>query len=255
MWIAVLASALAGEQVTVVGGLSQEFELRAGASSSGALTLRNNTPEPLDVMLSLRDYRFSADGRTDYPAAGSTTGSNAPWIDLAAEQVTLPPGEATDVSWTLAVPATVDAGTHWSVILVEPMGERFRPAPGDRAIGVTTVFRSAVQIVTHVGQADPEVRFLGRRTERTADGRALLGLDVANDGRAWVVPTVWAELTAPDGSTVARAQSTPRRLFPSTSGRFWLDLGALPAGTYEAVVVADGGGDLATGARLPLTWE
>jgi hypothetical protein len=105
-------------------------------------------------------------------------------------------------------------------------------------------------MVAHVGRVEPSVRFLGRKVEKGEDGRTLLAVDVENTGDGWLVPTVWTELVDPSGAVVGRAETMPKRLYPDCSGRFWLDLGPLGPGTYDALVVVDGGGDAVFGTKL-----
>ena len=247
-------TALAADPITVIGGLSQEIPASPGASASGDLALRNNTDSAIDVLVYKRDYTFQAEGNTRYPDPGTTPGSNAAWIQLGVEQLRLPPGEVAQVPWTMTIPADAAAGTHWSVVMVEPMGERFAPRAKGRAIGVDTVYRSAVQLVTQIGNAQPGVSFAGKKLEVTEDGTNF-GVDLANAGPAWFVPELTVEITDASGKLVATRSAGRRRVFPGTSARFWTSLGKLDPGTYEALVVADGGGAAVFGARVPITVE
>jgi hypothetical protein len=252
MFVLSLITAFAADPITVIGGLSQELPARPGVSEQGELGVRNNTDRPMDVMVYQRDYTFQSDGNSRYDDPGTVKGSNAAWIQLGVEQLRLPPNEVVAVPWTMDVPADAAEGTHWSVVMIEPMGERFAPQTRGRAIGVNTVYRSAVQLVTHIGDGTPEVTFTGKQLENGGDG-VHFAVDIANAGPTWFVPELTVELTDAEGQLITTRSAGRRRLFPGTSTRFWTSLGPLDPGTYEALVVADGGDDSVFGARVPVT--
>ncbi len=258
MWLVAalsLSSASAQDQITVLGGLSVDLELSAGASRTGALELRNNTDVDVTVLLYERDYAFEANGSNRYDPPGTLARSNTAWVTWSAEQVTLPAGATVPVGYTVDVPADPSlAGTYWSVLMLEPMGERFtaRADGDDRAIGVTPVYRSAVQLVTTLPDERVGLGLLGGSLANDG-GPVSLAVDVGNNGGRLSAPKVWVDLYDAAGAKVGRYEGGTRRLFPGCSARFRVPLDAVAPGDYTAVVVADGGADALVGARVPVS--
>ncbi len=240
--------------VTVVGSLTREATLSVGQTHGGTIVLRNNTDAPLDVLVYVRDYAFAAGGSNQFPPAGSLPRSNAPWLSFSPEQATIPADATTSVAWRVEVPGSDElVGTYWSVLLVEPMTDRFDPAQpdSDSMVTVNTIFRTAVQIITTVDGGAVDLGFAGTRL--TADGgQTALAVDVGNIGDRWVQPVVWAELYDDRGSSLGRFTAGRRRLYPGTSARWFVDLSDVPAATYTALIVADDGSDNLFGTQLTL---
>lgn len=248
-----IQSATAGD-ITVVGSLTREFSPALGSTTSDTISVRNDGSEPKDVLLYQVDYQYDAAGTNSFPSPGTLPRSNAPWVKVGAQQIRLDPGETEDVPYTLTVPSVVPVGgTQWSVIMIEPVTSRFdgeRPT-SDRAVTLNTIFRSAVQVVTQVGDGETKVAFRERALVRDGDQRAVR-LDVENIGDRWFAPHVWLELFDPGGTSIGTFRATDRRLLPGCAARYWMDLSTVQAGDYTALIVADGGESGVFGTRLAL---
>jgi hypothetical protein len=254
----VCAPAAHAADVTVVGTLFREASLPPGGHSEGMVLVRNNTGESLPVRALVRDYAYHADGTNDYADPGTLPRSNATWIHLQPDHVTIPPKETARLYYTVAVPTDgALAGTYWSLVMIEPDPDRPRVvAPADGAgIAVNTVIRYGLQIATHVGTArSPALAFAGHALER--DGaRVRLAIDVDNGGDDLASPLVWAEVFTPDGVSVGRFEAARARLYPGCSARFRMDMSDLPPGTYTALAVADAGGEQVYGSQFSLELE
>lgn len=251
----------AAAQVAILNGTVQEHQSSAGQSYAGTIRLRNATAEPQEVRAYLSDYEFQADGRTSYGEPGRSARSNAPWITLSPARVVLPPGGETEVGYRVSVPASAAArtGTYWSLVMLEPVSrssaESSQPAAGGRrpTLGVQTRVRYAVQVATTVGSGGARrVDFTSTRAVSTAGGGKALDLDVANTGDIAYRPTVRLELFDAEGNPAGRFEAERGLLYPGTSLRQRFDLGRLPAGTYQALVVADAGAESVFGAQYQL---
>ncbi len=256
--LAAFATVPARAQITVAGTAVEERAARPGESYSGTLTLRNEGSETEEARMYLTDYTFSADGRSAYGTPGSLPRSSARWIVFSPAQVRIAPGGEATVGYTVTLPADAGlAGTYWSMLMVEGIerGSAESAAPGARErvrMGIRPTIRHGIQIATTVeGTGTPAVRFDGTRAYGA--GRAkMLELDLSNAGDVAYRPEIRVELY--DGSGRAAGSFTSRRglLYPGTSLRQTFELGALPAGDYQALVVADAGGDEVFGAQYRL---
>ena len=255
--LAAAAAPPARAQITVVGSAVEERAARPGETYSGTIRLRNEGREPEEARLYLSDYAFHADGRTVYAPAGSLPRSSARWVTFSPAQVSLPPGGEADVGYTVAVPADAGlAGTFWSVLMVEGIArgsaESGAAAPGRVRVGIRPQVRYAVQIATTLeGTGAARVSFSGTRAYAAGSGK-VLELDVANSGDVAYRPELRVELFDAVGRAAGTFTSKRGLLYPGTSLRQAFDLGALPAGTYQALVVADAGADEVFGAQYRL---
>jgi len=244
-------------QITVLGSGVEEHAARPGETYSGTLRLRNEGRQPEEARVYLSDYSFGADGRTVYAPAGSLPRSSARWIAFSPSQVRIAPGGEATVGYTVTVPAGMTAsGTFWSLVMVEGIAHGSpESTSGGRAarvrVGVQPSIRYAVQIATTLGAATPQVRFASARAYAAGGGK-VLELDLANAGEVAYRPEIRVELFDEAGHKAGVFSSRRGLLYPGTSLRQTFDLGAVPAGTYQALVVADAGGDQVYGAQYRL---
>ena len=252
--LAICGPARAG--IKIDGFLTHEKIVRPGDVHRGLIAISNTGSAPVEVKVYRTDYSFSADGRNDYGDPGKLERSNAGWVHLNQEQVTIPPHEAVNVHYELQVPAdqTLD-GTYWSMVMVEPVAAReaaIAPRSKEVRAQLTPVMRYGIQIVTHLGDGGTGELVFKNPQLRNENGERLFTVDVENIGQRWLRPQLWLELAEANGRPVGRLNAQAQRIYPATSVRYRIGLGALPAGRYHALIVADGGSDELFGTRIEL---
>lgn len=258
MSIALLAAAgTARAQVVVLGSTVQEHAAHAGETYSGTLRLRNQGAGAGEARLYLRDYTFAAGGVTRYAAPGTLPRSSARWIKFSPAQVRIAPGGEAVVGYTVTVPPDAAlAGTFWSMLMVEgiaPGSPESAGAGGPARVrmGIQPTIRYGVQIATTVGGGTSRLAFTSARAYAGPRGK-MLELDVANIGDVAGRPEIRVELFRADGEKAGTFSSRRGLLYPGTSLRQAFELGSLPAGEYQALVVGDTGGDQVYGAQYKL---
>lgn len=258
--VAVLAPGMAGAQIAIVSATVQEAEAAVGESYTGTIRLRNATAEPQELKLYQTDYAFQADGKTLYGEPGSTPRSNAAWITVSPSRATLLPGAETEIRYRVSVPATQAAprtGTYWSMIMIEPIprgsAESAQRARGRAVVGLETKTRFGVQVATHLrGTGTADLAFTA--TEAIQErGAKVLRFDVQNTGDRAYRPALRVEVFNDRGESAGIFEAARGLLYPGTSLRHRVELGALPSGSYQALVVADTGDDRVFGAQYQLT--
>lgn len=257
--IALLAFApTARAQVVVVGNTVQEHAAHAGETYTGTLRLRNQGAQPGEARLYLRDYTFAAGGVTRYAAPGTLPRSSARWITFTPAQVRIEPGAEAVVGYTVTVPADAAlTGTFWSMLMVEGIAPGSPESAGGGGparvrMGIQPSIRYGVQIATTVGSgASQQLAFTSARAYAGPRGK-MLELDVGNTGETAYRPDIRVELFRADGEKAGTFTSRRGLLYPGTSLRQTFELGSLPAGEYQALVVADTGGDQVYGAQYKL---
>jgi hypothetical protein len=219
--------------------------------------VRNDGRQTEEARVYLSDYSFGAGGRTTYAAPGSLPRSSARWVAFTPSSVRIPPGGEATVGYTVTVPADAALhGTYWSVVMVEGIAHgspesTSAPAAARVRLGVRPTIRYAVQLATTLGADAPQVRFASARAYPSAGGK-VLELDLANAGEVAYRPEIRVELFDEAGRKAGAFTSRRGLLYPGTSLRQTFELGAVPAGTYQALVVADAGGDQVYGAQYRL---
>ena len=220
----------------------------------GTISILNASPTPQVARVYLTDYLFFADGTSRYDRPGSVPRSNADWIQLGAQDVTIPPGATVPISYTIRVPASDSlTGSFWSIIMVEAAGA---PGPSARAgIGLSTVVRYGVQVVTHLhdsGQRKLTIR--SGKLAPSADGAGVaLQLEIANTGERATKFDVTTEVFDSTGTVRTRSQQSRGLTYPGTSLMHRVELGQLVRGSsYRAVVVLDAGSGNLSGAQYTL---
>jgi P pilus assembly chaperone PapD len=237
-------------QVSVLSSTLEERQAAPGERYTGTLRVRNTSGEPQQARVYQTDYRFLADGRTFYEQPGSTPRSNAAWVRVNPSQLTLAPGEEAAVAYTVAVPADgAVRGSYWSVLMVETAQPPARAS--QRGVGITPSIRYAVQVATHVGQAERRIAFEGARLVGEAGSRAL-DVNVVNTGEQADRLELRVDLFDAEGSPAGRLTSTRGLVYPGTSIHQRFEFPALPAGTYRALLVVDTGADEVFGAEYTL---
>ncbi len=254
----VVSVALAGPaaaQVSLLSNTVEEHTANPGDRYSGTIVVANPTNAPQVLRLYQTDYRFAADGTSDFDAPGSLARSNAAWVTLQTTRITVPANAQLSVSYGVAVPASDSLrGTYWSTIMVEGVPSQDPSDAAPHHVGVSAVMRYAVQVATHVGNSGSHAIKFERAgaTREAADAR--FDLDVANTGERAYRPVLWIEVYDTTGSLRAKARQTRGLVYPGSSFHQHFDLGTLPAGTYKAVVFADTGDTAVSASQFNITY-
>jgi hypothetical protein len=239
-------------QVSVISSTLEERQAAPGERYTGTVRVRNTSGQPQQARIYQTDYLFLADGRTFYEQPGTAPRSNAAWVQFNPSQLTLAPGEEAAVAYTVTVPAGGGTrGSYWSVLMVETA----QPQPArqaQRGVGITPSIRYAVQVATHVGQAERRIALEGARLTGEAGGSRALEVDVVNTGEQADRLELRVDLFDAEGAPAGRLSSSRGLVYPGTSIHQRFEFPALPAGTYRALLVVDTGADEVFGAEYTL---
>lgn len=248
---ALLLPAATSAQVSVVSSTLEERTAAPGEQYTGTIRVRNTSGAPQQARVYQTDYRFLADGRTFYDQAGSAERSNAGWVAFSPSRLTLAPGEEATISYTVRVPAGgALRGSYWSVMMVETADDGPSAVRAGR-VGISPTIRYAVQLATHVGQAERRIALEGARVAREPGGPALV-VNVVNTGEQADRLDLRVELFDAEGAPAGRLSSERGLVYPGSSIHQRFDLGQLAPGTYRALLVVDTGSDDVFGAEYTL---
>jgi len=139
--------------------------------------------------------------------------------------------------------------------LAETKPESMKEGKGNDKIGIQTIVRYGVQIVTDIGiTGTRKIRFLDKKL--ISEGRnKVLQVDIENIGERWLSPFVWVELYNEEGTLLQRLESGRQRIYPGCSVRHKLDFTKVPRGKYKALVIADNEAETVFGAQYDVQVE
>jgi hypothetical protein len=248
---ALLCAAPLAAQISVVSSTLEERTAAPGEQYTGTIRVRNTAATPQLARVSASDYRFLADGRTFYEQPGTVARSNSGWVRFSPSRLTLAPGEEATVAYTVAVPAQASLrGSYWSVLMVETVDDAPAAVRAGR-VGIAPTIRYAVQLATHVGQAERRIALEGARLT-TEGGAKAFEVNVANTGEQADRLELRVDLFDAEGAPAGRLSSTRGLVYPGSSIHQRFDLASLPAGTYRALLVVDTGSEDVFGAEYTL---
>lgn len=250
-------AASATVDISIIGGLTREAIVQPGQTVEGKILLNNNRTKETAVRIYQTDYLYYADGSNQYGEPGTCERSNAAWITITPERLAIPPETNGTVYYTIRIPDDPGLiGTYWSLLMVEPVTEdspEVLPSEdGGPQVAVRTVMRYGIQMVTQIGSTGQQNAKFSEKQLVADEQQRLLKIDVANAGERWLSPLLWAELYDADGLSIGRFQGPRLRIFPLCSVRYSIDLSQLPAGTYNALIVADNGDENVFGTQAKL---
>ena len=236
---------------SVSSPLVEVFELVPGQSAMGAIVATNGDSQPAEVRLYQTDYSFLADGRSSFGSPGVLPRSNASWVNLPLNAVTIPPKSAVSIPYRVEAPQGSLKGTYWSLVMVEGVAPG-QKSPNDQP-SITSTIRYAIQVIIEF--KDRGIRLLkiiNPNFSQDAKGGMTLQVDLQNEGDCSLRPKVSLELYDQQGTGRPPVEGTKTRIYPGCSTRQTLALGELPPGNYQAVLIADNGDSYVVGARYKL---
>lgn len=251
-----LGSRLEAGSILVPGALSHENRLFPKQSLQGSIPIQNDGDTPVKVKVSLADYLFNHKGESSFLPVGNCSRSNAKWLDASKMTFEIAPHTTYSFTYTIKIPDDPALqGTYWSIFLIEPAEEPFDAPEKEKSLGIQTVIRYGVQIITHVGgEGKYDLKILGKQLVKEAEKKTF-SLQVDNTGSLSLSPVLILELMNATGKKVQRFETPKQRILPSCSVSYQVDLSCIPSGTYKAMAILDHGEGALFGAQYDLVMD
>jgi len=176
-----------------------KFELRAkpGATLRDVLTILNASDEPAEYALRTADWQLNDDQSVEYFEDELLDGSCRPWVKLERRLLKIMGGGQKRYRFEVHVPEDTPAGLCKFAILIEP-GETAMASVGDNGeIKFPVVGRYAVTVYVTVGDAKPDIEFLGLGEQQFGTIR-LPTLQFRNNGSTY--DRAFGQVTATDAA-------------------------------------------------------
>ena len=246
-------SFLEAASLLVPGALSHENKVLPKEILQNAIPIQNEGNQPITVKVTLTDYLFNSQGESSFPPIGTCPRSNAPWIKTSKMYFEVAPHTTYSFPYTLQVPEDPSLqGTYWSIFLIEPVEEQFASPDKEKSLGVQTIIRYGVQVITHIGQTGSyDLKILEKKLVKE-NGKKLFFLSVDNKGTLAQSPILTLELINSLGKKVERFETSKQRIFPTCSVSYQVDFSKIPEGKYKAIAILDHGEGALFGAQYDL---
>jgi hypothetical protein len=211
-----------------------------GKNYKGKIVLENTGKETSQIKIYLQDVSYRADGTINYNApAKEKKRSNAGWMQLTTNLLTLKPGEKTDFLYEINVPNQLAAnGSYWSVIIVEPVKDI--KSNEKAGVSIASVVRYAILVVSDIysESAKVDLRFENVKIVKE-DNKRILKVAIANTGDLFCKPVAVIDVyDKKTGQKKGRFTSYSMGLLPDNSKSFSIDIEPLSPGLYNAVLMA-----------------
>jgi P pilus assembly chaperone PapD len=175
------------------------FKFPPGSNATQKLRVQNPNNTPLEVGVSINDWKYDSIGNNQIHDAGTLKNSCADWIKiLPSSYFTLRPNETKDLDIVLTAPANADTSVpvHTAMLYLTQLNPGKSTAANGAAIKVTV--RMGVKIYHSFavdGERDMEITgFKDIKTKPAAIRTDALELKVKNTGKMWIDGNVKIEL-------------------------------------------------------------
>lgn len=252
IWI-VWQSIVYSGSIIVPGSLTHEYTISPKEKVSGEIPIQNTSDRPAMVRVSLVDYQFNAQGESLFLDKGAVPRSSSSWIRSGVMQFEVAPHSTYLFPYTLEVPEDPKLeGSYWSLFLVEEIDVPTADNSKERSLGVTTIIRYGVQIISNIeGKGSYELKVLGKKLSQV-DGKKTFMVSVENVGSLSQTPTLLVDLFDTRGKKVAKLEASKQRILPACSVTYQVDFSGISPGKYKAIAVFDHGKDALFGAKYDI---
>ena len=243
--------------ISIENDLSHLYEAKVEEKYSGIIIIRNSGDQVAKVRIYKKDYSFNSEGKSNYLQPGTLKRSNANWVTIVPQVVTIPANGKVEINYIVKVPISLELiGSYWSMIMVEEIVDsRLTDKNSDDvSVGIFITTRYGIQIVTNIGNTgERKLKFIKTDIEEK-DNINYLIVDIENVGQLFLQTGIYAEFYNEDGEFIGKfSGENKKRLYPDTSVRFKININDVPSGKYKLLIVADGGEESLFGSKYTIT--
>ncbi|MCF8001046.1 MAG: hypothetical protein K9K76_04220 [Halanaerobiales bacterium] len=199
--------------------LVHQYEVKVGEKRYGEIKLKNDSKNEIMVRLYQRDYSFNSAGENFYNNPGSNSSSNAEWMLLQEQLITLPPFGKKSFQYIITIPDKRLKGTYWSMVMIEEY--KIHSTNGNEILKsqVNQNVRYGIQIVTNLGKkGNMKLEYKNPEVIMHENNKYIFRIDIVNNGIFELITKpkiiVTNEKTGEIVNTYERKQI---RLYPNTS--------------------------------------
>ncbi len=226
------------------------FTNAAGQSSSQSIEVRNTGTEQLVLNTSLQDWYRDSLGNKVYSAAGTLPGSNAEWIKVFPEQLTIAPQESKQISVSMNVPADASQKVSNCMLFLTQINaqkpSKIIEVSKGKNVGVIIKLQAGIHIYnTFAGLFKKDLEFVAFEDRGLInDSTRRLAITVANNGEVSTDGHLRFELTNKTTGDELKQEPLAITMLPGAKQIVYIKIPAqLTNGKYLAEAVLDTGND------------
>jgi hypothetical protein len=232
------ASPLIGLQVS---SLSYCGEFKPGETKQVKVTLINEKEHVEKVEFHLCDYACTSEGLHFFEEPGKMERSNASWISLSQEQVTLEPKSQLDFFYKIEAPNNPSLiGSFWSVLLIEPQQAIQKLTEKENGFTMDVKIRYVHHIVTNLKNGNAKLKITNKEF-KIMDNKQFLKISVLNTGDLFINPKLTLKLYDDQGKLKNTLEGQTERLYPGNSQSYLVATDGVESGKFTGFLLLDNG--------------
>lgn len=243
--LTVLFATSANAQNLGVYPTTLDFRLSSGQSEAQVINLSNGSGSKVQFRIYLNDWVRDSSGGHIYYEPASIPRSCARWLTIDKNFIELQPGESTQLTVQMLVPATADASTEmkWAMLFIETVEEN--TSRNDKNAQATV--KNLIRVGVHVYQTPPNATEKGIKVLDLKPNPEIANtydLYCKNTGDVMIECKAYLELASASGEQT-KLDFIEFPMFPEQVRVVTFELPKnLPVGKYNALGILDGGEDL-----------
>ncbi|MFB9688799.1 WxL protein peptidoglycan domain-containing protein [Amycolatopsis plumensis] len=205
----------------------------AGEQITDGLTIANHGTSPLELAVYGADAFTTGTGQLDLLAKTKPSTDVGAWVHPSTDHVTVQSGQATEVPFTVMVPADAKAGDHLGGILTS-----LTQGDVERRVGLRIRLRVGGDLRPGLSVENLDARYSGTANP-LGTGDATLTYTIRNTGNAIVTARQTAAVSGPFGSWRVQAQPLPDspQLLPGETWQVTTPVHGVTPALYMAATV------------------
>ncbi|MCB0700149.1 MAG: hypothetical protein H6551_04110 [Chitinophagales bacterium] len=222
-----------------------DFQLGGGQSESKVINLSNNSGDKVQFRIYLNDWVRDSSGGHAYYEPFTTPRSCAGWLNIDKNFIELQPGEATQLTVQMTVPADVEAtkGMKWAMLFIETIEENVKR----NDVSAEASVRNLLRVGVHVYETPPSLTEKGIQVvDLKANPELQFAYDLIckNTGDIMIECKAYLELTSEKGEST-KLDFIEFPMFPDQVRYVTFELPKnLEDGKYNVLGVLDAGEDI-----------
>lgn len=216
------------------------IDVAQGGTATRKITIQNPSDSVLNLQVLYRDWSLGMTGDVKLRNGDNGGSGISAWLDYVTDPITLAPGEARTLDYTVAVPQDAAPGTHWGGIFF--LSEPADPAPG---LATATIGIQVGHILyVHVPplEADGRISGIFEEPPESQDGMYTFLVQYENTGNSLQFVEGLLHIIDAEAQPVTEVVIKKSVVLPGVPRAFVLGVyGPLPAGNYTALAVLDYG--------------
>ena len=218
-----------------------------GQTVTQAVNFTNSSNVPLTFGSNIQDWDRDSLGIKVYYPRNSRPASNASWLTLSSNSVTIQPGQSHQLILSMTIPSTAKELTH-SMLFFKQVKEQQPKKANTTRLGVNVLIEVGIQVYyTPPGLAQGELNFLAfedRGTQEKANIKTRqVALKIKNTGKVNKDGFIRMELTNKDTGEEIKVDPITLAILPERTQWIIFNLPISLKGKFLAVALLDAGPD------------